>query len=82
MQGGGKGGGKGAHTLFLLSLALVVRAPVDACFEDLVLALELILKLVLKLAGLVLVDVHGAVAILDGLGQALVGLCGSLGHGG
>jgi hypothetical protein len=68
------------HTLFLLCLALFIRPSIYASLQYLVLALELVLVLVFKLLGLVLVNVHGALAIFDGFQLLLGGLRGSLGH--
>ena len=59
----------GEPTLALLCLTLLVRPPVHAGLEDLILTLKLVLELVLELAHFahrILVDVHGAVTILDG----------------
>jgi hypothetical protein len=71
-----------AHTFAFLGLSLLVRAPIHTRLEDLVLALELVLELIRKLSGLVvvvLVDVHGTVAILDRL-LLLLRVCRSFRH--
>jgi hypothetical protein len=70
------------RTFAFLGLSLLVRPPIHTRLEDLVLALELVLELIRKLAGLVvvvLVDVHGTVAILDRL-LLLLRVRGSLRH--
>lgn len=57
------------HAIFaLFGLALLIWPSVYSCLENLILALEFVLKLILEFACLVLgVDFHGPLAILDNL---------------